>query len=97
MDLKTLNETIDTLISKCEDKEQIGMLGSLKDGLKEQADTFQKQEDEYLSTIAKWRDAYKESILKGGFQSKETGAKASEAITQQEPITFENLLEKFAK
>ncbi len=96
MDLKQLNETIDTLISKCEDKEQIGMLGSLKDGIKEQADTFQKQEDEYLTTIAKWRDAYKESILKGGFQSKETSQMA-EPVKQEEPVTFENILAKFAK
>ncbi len=96
MDLKQLNETIDTLISKCEDKEQIGMLGSLKDSIKEQADTFQKQEDEYLTTIAKWRDAYKESILKGGFQSKETSQMA-EPVQQAEPVTFENILAKFSE
>ncbi len=96
MDLKQLNETIDTLISKCEDKEVIGQLGSLKSGLKEQADAFQKQEDEYLTTIAKWRDAYKESILKGGFQSKETSQMA-EPVQQAEPVTFESLLDKFAK
>lgn len=96
MDLKAINETIDTLIGKCEDKDTIGVLGSLKTQLKEQADAYTKQEDEYLEAIAKWRGAYKESILKGGFQSKET-AKEADPVKSEEPATFESILAKFAK
>ena len=96
MDLNKQLELINELIQSTEDKEQIGKLGSLADSLKEQDNSFKKQEEEYLNSIAKWRDAYKDSILKGGFQSKESSQEA-EPIKDNRVPTFEELLSKFAE
>ena len=96
MDLNKQLELINELIQSTEDKEQIGKLGSLADSLKEQDNSFKKQEEEYLNSIAKWRDAYKDSILKGGFQSKESSQEA-EPIKDNRIPTFEELLSKYAE
>lgn len=96
MDLNKQLELINELIQSTEDKEQIGKLGSLADSLKEQDNSFKKQEEEYLNSIAKWRDAYKDSILKGGFQSKESSQEA-EPIKDNRVPTFEELLSKYAE
>ena len=96
MDLNKQLELINELIQSTEDKEQIGKLGSLADSLKEQDNSFKKQEEEYLNSIAKWRDAYKDSILKGGFQSKESSQEA-EPIKENRIPTFEELLSKYAE
>ena len=96
MDLNKQLELINQLIESTEDKEQIGKLGSLADSLKEQDNSFKKQEEEYLNSIAKWRDAYKDSILKGGFQSKESSQEA-EPIKDNRIPTFEELLSKYAE
>lgn len=96
MDLNKQLELINELIQSTEDKEQIGKLGSLADSLKEQDNSFKKQEEEYLSNIAKWRDAYKDSILKGGFQSKES-AKEAEPIAETRVPSFEELLSKYSR
>lgn len=89
-------KTIEELISKSEDKEVIGTLGSLADTLKEQDKSFKAKEDEYLETIAKWREAYRESILKGGFKSNES-VKEAEPIQEQKVLSFEEMLSKFAE
>lgn len=96
MDLNKQLELINELIQSTEDKEQIGKLGSLADSLKEQDNSFKKQEEEYLNSIAKWRDAYKDSILKGGFQSKESSQQA-EPIVENKVPTFEELLSKYSQ
>lgn len=92
----TNEEIIKGLIEKVEDKEIISQLSVLQENIKTEKETFKKQEDEYLNTIAKWRDAYKESILKGGFQTKESVQEKVDPIEKKIP-TFEELLSKFAK
>ncbi len=70
-----LNEMIQSLINKTEDKEQLEILGSLntklQDVLKEQEKTQHKiellEEDN-----AFYKNAYKESILFGGFKQEAT-------------------------
>lgn len=94
MDLKQQLTMIEELIQSTEDKDTIGKLGSLADSLKEQDKSFKSQEDTYLETIAKWREAYKESILKGGFQTKEADSNANIANDPKIP-TFEDLLDKY--
>ena len=96
MDLTKQLELINELIQSTEDKDQIGKLGSLADSLKEQDNAFKTQEEEYLNSIAKWRDAYKDSILKGGFQSKESAAEA-EPVQQPQNLSFEELLSKYSQ
>lgn len=92
----TNEEIIKALIEKVEDKEIISQLSVLQENIKTEKESFKKQEDEYLNTIAKWRDAYKESILKGGFQTKESVQKEVDPLEKKIP-TFEELLSKFAK
>ena len=92
----TNEEIIKGLIEKVEDKEIISQLSVLQENIKTEKESFKKQEDEYLNTIAKWRDAYKESILKGGFQTKESVQEKVDPIEKKIP-TFEELLSKFAK
>ena len=92
----TNEEIIKALIEKVEDKEIISQLSVLQENIKKEKESFKTQEDEYLNTIAKWRDAYKESILKGGFQTKESVQKEVDPIEKKIP-TFEELLSKFAK
>ena len=92
----TNEEIIKGLIEKTEDKEIISQLSVLQENIKAEKESFKKQEDEYLSNIAKWRDAYKESILKGGFQTKESVQKEVDPLDKKIP-TFEELLSKFAK
>lgn len=92
MDVNKQLEMIQELINKTDDKDMIGTLGSLADSLKEQDKSFKESEDKYLQEISKWRDCYKESILKGGFQSKEV---SNEAEVIKEPVTFESLLSKY--
>lgn len=92
----TNEEIIKRLIEKTEDKEIISQLSVLQENIKSEKESFKKQEDEYLANIAKWRDAYKESILKGGFQTKESVQKEVDPIDKKIP-TFEELLSKFAK
>ena len=92
----TNEEIIKSLIEKTEDKEIISQLSVLQENIKSEKESFKKQEDEYLANIAKWRDAYKESILKGGFQTKESVQKEVDPIDKKIP-TFEELLSKFAK
>ena len=92
----TNEEIIKGLIEKVEDKEIISQLSVLQENIKTEKESFKKQEDEYLANIAKWRDAYKESILKGGFQTKESVQKEVDPIDKKIP-TFEDLLSKFAK
>ena len=94
MDLNKQLELISELINSTEDKETIGKLGSLADSLKEQDNSFKKQEEEYLSNIAKWRDAYKDSILKGGFKSNES-AQEAEPVKQPQVLSFDELLSKY--
>lgn len=96
MDLNKQLETIQDLINKSEDKEIIGTLGSLADSLKEQDKSFKEQEEQYLNEISKWRDCYKESILKGGFQSNEVSRQA-EPVQENKVPSFEELLSKYAK
>lgn len=96
MDLNKQLEVINDLINKSEDKEIIGTLGSLADSLKEQDKSFKEQEEQYLNEISKWRDCYKESILKGGFQSNEV-SKQAEPVQEQHVPSFEELLSKYAK
>lgn len=95
MELNKQLELISELINSTEDKETIGKLGSLADSLKEQDNAFKKQEDEYLESIAKWRDAYKDSILKGGFKSNES-AQEAEPVKQPQVLSFDELLSKYA-
>lgn len=95
MDLKAQLDMISELIASTEDKDTIGKLGSLADSLKEQDKTFKAQEDTYLDTIAKWREAYKESILKGGFQTPEASSKAD--VVEDKIPTFEELLAKYSQ
>lgn len=92
----TNEEIIKGLIEKVEDKEIISQLSVLQENIKKEKESFKTQEDEYLANIAKWRDAYKESILKGGFQAKESVQKEVDPIDKKIP-TFEELLSKFAK
>lgn len=92
----TNEEIIKGLIEKTEDKEIISQLSVLQENIKAEKESFKKQEDEYLANIAKWRDAYKESILKGGFQTKESVQKEVDPLDKKIP-TFEELLSKFAK
>ena len=92
----TNEEIIKDLIEKTEDKEIISQLSVLQENIKTEKESFKKQEDEYLANIAKWRDAYKESILKGGFQTKESVQKEVDPLDKKIP-TFEELLSKFAK
>ena len=92
----TNEEIIKGLIEKTEDKEIISQLSVLQENIKTEKESFKKQEDEYLANIAKWRDAYKESILKGGFQTKESVQKEVDPLDKKIP-TFEELLSKFAK
>ena len=92
----TNEEIIKGLIEKTEDKEIISQLSVLQENIKKEKESFKAQEDEYLSNIAKWRDAYKESILKGGFQTKESAQKEVDPSDNKIP-TFEELLSKFAK
>lgn len=96
MDLNKQLEVINDLINKSEDKEIIGTLGSLADSLKEQDKSFKEQEEQYLNEISKWRDCYKESILKGGFQSNEV-SKQAEPVQETHVPSFEELLSKYAK
>lgn len=95
MDLKQQLDLIAELVKSTEDKDTIGKLGSLADSLKEQDKSFKSQEDTYLETIAKWREAYKESILKGGFQTPEAGSKAD--VVEDKIPTFEELLDKYSQ
>ena len=92
----TNEEIIKGLIEKTEDKEIISQLSVLQENIKAEKESFKKQEDEYLANIAKWRDAYKESVLKGGFQTKESVQKEVDPLDKKIP-TFEELLSKFAE
>ena len=92
----TNEEIIKGLIEKVEDKEIISQLSVLQENIKKEKESFKAQEDEYLANISKWRDAYKESILKGGFQTKDSVHKEVDPIDKKIP-TFEELLSKFAK
>lgn len=96
MDLNKQLETIQDLINKSEDKDIIGTLGSLADSLKEQDKAHKAEEEQYLNEISKWRDCYKESILKGGFQSTEV-SKQAEPVQENKVPSFEELLSKYAK
>ncbi len=96
MDLTKINEMIQSLINKTEDKESIGTLGSLSQMIKEQEEKTKKDEEQYLNEISKWRDCYKESILKGGFKSKEASKEADPVVEDKIP-TFDELLSKFAE
>lgn len=95
MDVNKQLELIKQMIEKVDDKDLIGNLGSLADSIKEQEEYFKSREDEQLKEIANLRDAYRDSVLKGGFKSNEFKSEA-EPVQENKVPSFDELLSKYS-
>lgn len=92
-----LDEEFAKIVGKVEDKETLEMIGSLKTHLKEQSNKHEEEQKQLLEQLKFYKDAYKESILHGGFVKADEPATSTKVVEDIKPHTFEECLEAFYK